>query len=349
MMKMRKLGRSNLEVSHFCLGTMTWGSQNTLEEGHAQIDCALDHGINFIDTAELYPTTPQSEETVGSTESIIGEWFARTGRRQEVILATKIAGPGNSTVRKPQTGPIDPPTIRLALEGSLRRLKTDYVDLYQFHWPNRGSYHFRQNWTFDAGRQPRNQRAQFLDVLETIQDLVQEGKIRHIGLSNETAWGTAAWIRVADAHGLPRMVSIQNEYNLLCRHFDLDLAEVSHHEDVGLLAYSPLAAGALTGKYRNGTIPPGSRASINPTLANRLNAHSIPVVAEYVALARQHGLDPVHMALAFCASRPFMASVILGATSMAQLAHDVAAAEVALSPEVLAGIAAIRRENPMPI
>ncbi|WP_111428289.1 aldo/keto reductase [Rhodobacteraceae bacterium DSL-40] len=348
-MKKRTLGRSDLVVSEFCLGSMTWGSQNTMEEGHAQIDCALDHGMNFIDTAELYPTTPQSPGTVGQTELIIGEWFARTGRRSEVILASKIVGPGNSTVRPPKTGPISPETLRVALEASLRKLKTDYIDLYQLHWPNRGSYHFRQNWSFDPSGQPKDQRGEFREILETIAGFVAEGKIRHFGLSNESCWGAAVWLEVAEAHGLPRVVSIQNEYNLLCRHFDLDLAELSHQEDVGLLAYSPLAAGLLTGKYAGGAVPEGSRASINPTLHHRRTEQAEAATEAYAALARAHGLEPAHLALAFCASRPFMGSVILGATSVEQLATDIAAAEITLTDDVRSGIEEIRRTYPMPM
>lgn len=348
-MKKRNLGRSDLNVSAFCLGTMTWGSQNTEAEAHAQIDCALDHGINLIDTAELYPTTPQSKETVGATERFIGSWFEKTGRRGDVILATKIAGPGNSTVRAPEkTPPISPASIRVALEASLEKLRTDYIDLYQLHWPNRGSYHFRQSWTFDASGQEKNQREQFREVLEALAGHVREGRIRHVGLSNESAWGTAAWLEVAEAHNLPRMVSIQNEYSLLCRYFDLDLAELCHHEDVGLLAYTPLAAGLLTGKYADGAIPEGSRASINGNLGGRLNDRSVAVASEYVALARKHGLDPARMALAFCAERPFIGSVILGATSTEQLETCIGAAGVTLSEEVRAGIAGIHRANPIP-
>ncbi|MEM8570032.1 MAG: aldo/keto reductase [Pseudomonadota bacterium] len=348
-MKTRRLGRSDLEVSLYCLGSMTWGSQNSADEGHAQIDYALDRGINFIDTAELYPTTPASVEATGDTERIIGEWFAKTGRRKDVIVATKIVGPGNSTVRPPSTEPISPATLRIALEGSLERLQTDYIDLYQLHWPNRGSYHFRQNWHYDPASHTKNHTDEFREILEALAGYIAEGKIRHVGLSNETAWGTALWMRVAEDHGLPRMISIQNEYSLLCRYYDLDLAEVSHQEDVSLLCYSPLAAGILTGKYAGGAVPEGSRGSLNPSLHGRMTDRAGAAVEAYVALAREHGLAPAHLALAFCASRPFMGSVILGATSMEQLAHDIDAAEIELSAELLDGIAAIHRDHPMPI
>lgn len=348
-MKMNQLGRSALRVSNFCLGTMTWGSQNTEAEGHAQIDLALGHGVNFLDTAEMYPTTPLSAETSGETERIIGSWLARTGRRGDVVLATKIVGIGNRSVPGRDGAPISPATLRTALEGSLARLRTDHVDLYQLHWPNRGSYHFRQNWSFDPSRQSRSEPDRLAEIVDALGAFVAEGKIRAWGLSNDSAWGTAKAISLAEAAGLPRPASIQNEYSLVCRHFDLDLAELCRHEDLGLLAYSPLAAGILTGKYLDDALPEGTRATINKGLAGRLGPHSQPAVADYVALARDHGLDPAQMALAFCAERPFMASVILGATSLDQLRTDLGAAEVTLTDEIRAGIAEIRRRHPMPI
>jgi len=347
-MQKSPLGTSDLMVSRLCLGSMTWGTQNTAGEAFEQIDYALDHGMNFIDTAELYPTTPTSTQTVGDTERIIGRWFELTGRRNDVILATKIAGEGNRTVR-PDGAPIGPDTLRAALDGSLDRLKTDHVDLYQLHWPNRGSYHFRRNWTFDPTRQPDGQADDFQGILKTLAEFVASGKVRYIGLSNESAFGLATCLDLARRHGLPRVVSIQNEYSLLHRLFDLDLAEMCHHERVGLMAYSPLAAGLLSGKYEEGLVPSGSRASINPTLFGRRSAASAPVVTAYVALARQHGLDPAQMALAFCVGRPFMTSTIIGATSMAQLSANVAAADLKLSAEVMDGIAAIHRRHPVPL
>lgn len=347
-MKTHSLGRSDLRVSRYCLGTMTWGAQNTQEEAHAQIDHALDRGINFLDTAEMYPTTPPSAATAGDTERIIGEWFARTGRRSEVVLATKIVGKGNHTIR-PGGAPINPETLRIALEGSLRRLRTDRIDLYQLHWPNRGSYHFRQNWAYDPSTQTRGQIDEMLAILETLGAFADEGKIRHIGLSNETAWGTANFLNLAEAQGLPRVVSIQNEYSLLHRIFDLDLAELCHHEEVGLLAFSPLAAGLLTGKYLAGARPPGSRGAINRTLGGRFGPRSEAACAAYVRLARDHGLDPAQMALAFCATRPFVGAVILGATTMDQLRTDIGAADLTLAPELMDAIAALHQQHPMPL
>jgi aryl-alcohol dehydrogenase-like predicted oxidoreductase len=342
------LGRSALRVSRFCLGTMTWGSQNDEAEAHAQIELALERGAGFLDTAEMYPTTPLSAETFGETERIIGAWIARSGRRDRIVLATKIVGAGAATSGR-GGAPIAPDTLRTALEGSLRRLRTDYVDLYQLHWPNRGSYHFRRNWDFDPFAQERGEAERLRAILETLAALQGEGKIREIGLSNETAWGAAKFLELAEAQGLPRMVSIQNEYSLLHRIFDLDLAELCRHEDLGLLAYSPLAAGLLTGKYRGGARPPGSRATIVPTLHGRISEHSAPAVEAYVALAREHGLDPAQMALAFVASRPFTASVILGATSRAQLETDLGAADLVLPDAVRAGIARIHRRHPIPL
>lgn len=348
-MKTRRLGRSDLEVSHFCLGTMTWGSQNTEREAFAQIDYALDQGINLLDTAEMYPTTPLAAATSGETERIIGSWLRKTGRRADVVIATKIVGIGNKTVPDRDGAPITPESIRTALEGSLQRLGTDYVDLYQLHWPNRGSYHFRQSFTYAPETQRRGEAEAMLAILATLDALCDEGKLRHVGLSNETAWGTGTFLDLAERHDLPRVVSIQNEYNLVCRLFDLDLAELCHHEDVGLLAFSPLAAGFLTGKYAGGARPVGSRAAINGDLGGRISAHSEPVVQAYVDLARAHGLDPAQMALAFVASRPFTASVILGATTMEQLRTDIAAAELTLSPELQQGIADLYRRHPRPI
>lgn len=252
-MKQNLLGRTGISVSEICLGTMTWGTQNTEAEAHQQMDYAIENGVNFFDTAELYPTTPVSAETQGRTEEYIGSWFEKTGRRDQVVLATKVAGSGRDYIRGGRD--IDAAAIREAVDTSLKRLKTDYIDLYQVHWPNRGTYHFRGAWGFDAsGQDKKRTLAEITEKLETLGELVKAGKIRAIGLSNESAWGTQKYIDIAEAKGLPRVATIQNEYNLLYRSFDLDMAEVAHHEDVGLLAYSPLAAGLLTGKYQNSTL-----------------------------------------------------------------------------------------------
>lgn len=347
-MKQRLLGRTGIAVSEICLGTMTWGTQNTENEAHEQMDYALENGVNFFDTAELYPTTPVSAETQGRTEDYIGTWFEKTGKRDQVVLATKVAGSGRDYIRGGRD--IDAAAIREAVDTSLKRLKTDYIDLYQIHWPNRGTYHFRGVWSFDAsGQETKRTLAEITEKLETLGELVKAGKIRAIGLSNESAWGTQKYIDIAEAHGLPRVATIQNEYNLLYRSFDLDMSEVSHHEEVGLLAYSPLAAGLLTGKYQNGSYPPGSRGTINKDLGGRLQPRQDAPVKAYLELAAQHGLDPAQLAIAFCLTRPFMASVIIGATKMEQLKTDIAAADVELSEDVLKAIAAIHRQYPMPI
>ncbi|RKF16377.1 aldo/keto reductase [Roseovarius spongiae] len=346
-MKMNPLGRTGLRVSELCLGSMTWGTQNSEAEGHAQIDRALDAGVNFIDTAEMYPVNPKSAETQGRTEEVIGSWFARTGRRDDVILATKISGEGYQVVR--DGAPISPATIRAAVEGSLKRLRTDHIDLYQLHWPNRGSYMFRQNWTYDpSGQNTARVLADMEDTLGALEREVERGTIRHVGLSNESAWGTAQWLRLAEAGRGPRMASLQNEYSLLCRLYDTDLAELSVHEDVGLLAFSPLAAGLLTGKYQGGAVPPGSRMTYVADLGGRVTKRMPDAVQAYLDIAARHGLDPVQMALAWVAQRPFTASVIFGATSPAQLDLALGAADVTLPDEVLRDIDAAHRAHPMP-
>ncbi len=346
-MEYRNLGRSDLAVSVICLGSMTWGTQNSEAEGHAQIDYALDRGVNFIDTAELYPSNPLSAETVGRTEEIIGTWVANSGRRDQVIIASKVAGNGISYI---QDGiGISPEKIRVSLEGSLRRMQTDYVDLYQLHWPNRGSYHFRQNWNYDPTTQDTQQTLDHIHaVLEYLGELVAAGKIREIGLSNETCWGTSQFLRIAESSNLPRVVSLQNEYSLMYRSHDLDLAELSHHEQVGLLPYSPLACGMLTGKYQDGARPAGSRLTINPDLWGRASDAVWPVVDQYLAIARKHGIDPAQMAIAFCNQRPFVTSSIIGATSIEQLSINLGAAELELDKEVLEDIHKVYRLHPIP-
>jgi aryl-alcohol dehydrogenase-like predicted oxidoreductase len=347
-MKTNLLGRTGLKVSEICLGTMTWGTQNSDTEAHEQLDYALGQGVNFIDTAEAYPTTPSSVEVVGRTEEIIGSWLHKRGRRDEIVLASKVAGKGNRNIR--DGAPISAGAIRTAIEQSLRRLRTDYLDLYQLHWPNRGSYHFRQSWNYDpSGQDAAAVKAEIEEILDALDRLVKAGKVRHIGLSNETAWGTGQYLAIAEARNLPRVASIQNEYSLMHRIFDLDLAELSLNEDVGLLAYSPLAAGMLTGKYSGGAIPAGSRGSINKGLGGRLSASSLEVADSYGEAARRHGLEPAQMALAFCLSRPFITSVIIGATSMDQLRTNIAAADLELSDDVRAEIASIHRRHPIPL
>ena len=346
-MERRQLGRTGIEVSALCLGTMTWGTQNTVEEAHAQIERALDAGVDFMDTAEMYPVNPVSAETIGRTERIIGLWFERVARRDNVILATKHSGEGLGYVR--EGAPISPDTIPEAIEGSLRRLKTDYIDLYQFHWPNRGSYMFRQNWTYDPTGKDRAAIIQNMeDCLGALQREVERGTIRAFGLSNESAWGTAQWLAAAERTGGPRVASVQNEYSLLCRLYDTDMAELSVHEDVGLLSFSPLGAGYLTGKYQGGAVPKGSRMSLSPEMGGRKTDRVLGAVDAYLEIAGRHGLDPTQMALAWCLTRPFMCSVIFGATREDQLELALGAADVTLSDEVMAEIDAAHRAHPMP-
>jgi aryl-alcohol dehydrogenase-like predicted oxidoreductase len=344
-MEYRKLGRTGLDISLIGLGTMTWGFQNTQDDGFEQMDCALERGVNFFDTAEMY-AVPPSADTYGKTETIIGNWFASRNNRDKVILASKITGPGLPWIRDGQD--INKKNIQLALEGSLNRLQTDYIDLYQLHWPNRGSYHFGQSWDFAPDFDVKAEEDNFLEVLYTLQSLIKEGKIRHIGLSNETAWGMTRWLTLAEQNNLPRMASIQNEYSLLCRYFEPDLSEIALHEDCGLLAWSPLCRGVLSGKYLNGARPEGSRLTIETRPDHRAHDNTEIATQKYVELAHQHGLDPGQMALAFVNSRPFISSTLIGATSMQQLKTDIDSVEVNLSEEVLKGIAGIRRNYPMP-
>ena len=346
-MKYVQLGRTDLKLSELCLGSMTWGTQNTMEEGHAQIDRALDAGINCIDTAEMYPVNPVSKETIGKTEEVIGEWFARTGRRQDVILATKHSGEGLRHVRN--GAPISKDTIAKTIEGNLKRLQTDYIDLYQFHWPNRGSYMFRKNWDYDPSSQNRTETVDnMLECLEELQKQVDAGKIRHFGLSNESAWGTAQWLRLSEEHGLPRVQSMQNEYSLLCRMYDTDMAELSVNEDVGLLAFSPLATGLLTGKYDGDVIPQGSRRELGASLGGRVTPRVWPAVKAYEEIADRHGLDVTQMSLAWCRTRPFMCTAIFGATTLEQLEVALGSVDVELSDEVLKEINQAHRAHPMP-
>lgn len=347
-MKYRPLGRTGLSVSEICLGTMTWGSQNSEADAHAQMDLAIEMGVNFFDTAEMYPTTPMTAETVGRTEEFIGSWFAARGNRDDVVLATKITGEGNAKVRDGE--PITAAAIRRAVDASLKRLQTDYIDLYQLHWPNRGSYHFRQNWTFDpSGQKPDAVKANIEEVLHELGEQTKAGKIRHVGLSNESAWGVMQFVSIAERDGAPRVASIQNEYSLMHRIFDLDLAETSVNEQVGLLAYSPLAAGLLTGKYTAGAIPPGSRGSINKGLGGRHTDYSVMVADEYCEVARHHGLDPAQMAIAFCLTRPFMTAAIIGATDLDQLKNAISAADIVLGEDVMKDIQAVYRRHPLPL
>ncbi|MEZ0212867.1 MAG: aldo/keto reductase [Xanthobacteraceae bacterium] len=347
-MQYRPLGRTGLAVSALSLGTMTYGQQNTEAEGHAQLDAALDAGINLLDTAELY-SIPPKPETAGSTERVIGTWLRARGNRDKVILATKAVGRSDMTWFRDDGAPGRPTRgqLREAVEKSLKRLQTDYIDLYQLHWPGRpiqwGSNPTR--WHPQEGDETPIE-----ETLAALGELVSEGKLRHIGLSNESAWGTMRFLDLAERSGLPRVASIQNAYSLLNRTFEVNLAEVAVREDVGLLAYSALAQGYLTGKYQHGARPPGARS----TLFNRGQRYETPgseaAIDDYLAIARDFGLDPAQMALAFAMSRPFTTSVILGATTMGQFANAMAAAELTVTPELAERIDAVHqlRGNPCP-
>ncbi|MEM9147310.1 MAG: aldo/keto reductase [Pseudomonadota bacterium] len=346
-MRRTQLGRTGIEVSAFCLGTMTFGTNTDEDESFRQLDASLDYGIDFLDTAEMYPVNPVRKETIGVTEEIIGRWIAKTGRGKDYVIATKCAGENRSFVREGRL--VDGAVIREACEGSLRRLQTDCIDLYQLHWPNRGSYHFRQIWTYDPTKQDRAATVQHMDdAMGALGELVTEGKIRAFGLSNESAWGTAQWIAAGERSGGPRIAAIQNEYSYLCRMpYDGDMAELGHNEDVTLLAFSPLATGFVTGKYLDGALPKGSRHHIaggSPRSSPRLD----DAVRAYLEVATSHNLDPVHMAMAFCLQRPFPCIPIFGATTMAQLAHIAEGRELVLSEEVLADLSAAHRAHPMP-
>lgn len=343
-MKYRKLGRTDLEVSLICLGTMTWGLQNTESEGHEQMDYALEQGINFFDTAELY-AVPPSEDTYGKTEEIIGTWFQQSGHREKVILASKIASNGLPWIR--DGGDITSDGIKIALEGSLKRLQTDYIDLYQLHWPNRGGYSFSQHWEYAPNFNKDEVIESFMDILETLADLVKEGKIRHVGLSNETSWGTMKWLRLSEEHNLPRMASIQNEYSLLNRLFDTDLHEVAMAEDCGLLAWSPLAGGMISGKYLDGARPKGTRWDIDPRFLQRDTQKANMAVKDYIAIAKKYNLDVCQMALAFVNQQPFVTSNIIGATSMEQLKSNIASVDITLSQDVLNDITDTFKQFPM--
>ena len=331
------------EVSKICLGTMTWGQQNTEAEAHEQISYALDHGINMLDAAEMYPVPPRAE-TQGRTEEYIGTWFKKTGLRQKYILATKAAGP-NPEFHYLRGGPrFTREQLMEAVDGSLRRLQTDCIDLYQLHWPDRYTNFFGQRGYFHR-EQPETP---IDETLRALQELVAAGKIKTIGLSNETPWGTMKFLDLADREGLPRVESIQNPYGLLNRTYEIAMAEVSHREDVGLLAYSPLGMGLLTGKYRHGAKPEGSRMAVFERFTRYDGAETLEATEQYLQLADEHGLNPTHMALAFVNTRPFLLSNIIGATTMEQLKMNIDSLDVNLSKDVLKGIEAIQQRLPNP-
>ena len=341
----RPLGRTGLQVSALALGTMTWGEQNSEAEAFAQIDRARAAGINFMDTAEIYPVPPRAQ-TAGATETIIGNYFQRHGGREQWILASKAAAPGNgiSHIRGGRNH-FDRANLVAAVEGSLARLHTDYLDLYQLHWPDRRTNFFGQ---LGYAHDPDAHLTPIEDTLEVLAELVQSGKVRHIGLSNETPWGVQRFLHLAETRGWPRVASIQNPYNLLNRSFEVGLAEIAIREEVGLLAYSPLAFGVLSGKYENGARPASTRLSLFERFQRYNNPQARRAASAYVALAREHGVDPAQLALAFVTRQPFVTSNILGATSLEQLDSNLASLELTLSDELLAGIERIHTEQPNP-
>ncbi len=344
-MRQVELGRSGIRASEWSLGTMTFGNQTPEADAHRQMDMALEAGVTLWDCAEMYPVNPVRKETVGRSEEFLGSWFASRGGRDRVVLATKAAGP-DSAVREEGYGD---GTVRRACEASLRRLRTDVIDLYQLHWPEREHYHFRKHWRFDPrGAERATVIAQMDDVLGQLSDLVAEGKVRAVGLSNETCWGILSWRDRAEAGRAPRMETVQNEYSLLCRLYDTDMAEMAVMEGVTLLAYSPLAAGLLTGKYQGGAVPPGSRKSINGNLGGRATPRAEAAVEAYHALAREAGMDPVHMALAWHRTRPFPSVPIFGATTAEQLGRTLKGIDVEVPTDLAKRIDAVNRDHPMP-
>ena len=342
-MNYRKLGNTDLDLSTICLGTMTWGEQNTQEEGFEQMDYALDQGVNFWDTAELYAVPPKAE-TFGHTETIIGNWFKKNKKRDKVILATKVAGPSRKYLRNGENSFVGK-NLDQAINDSLKRLKTDYIDLYQLHWPERnvnnfgklGYSHKENNWN------------EFEDVLDNLKKYIDIGKIRYVGLSNETPWGVMNYLKLSKDKNLPRMMSIQNPYSLLNRSYEVGLAEISIREKIGCLAYSPLASGYLSGKYRNGIFPKGSRMERDFDFWTRYRKPNVDkVVEEYYKISKKYGLDISQMSIKFCEVQDFMTSVIIGATTMEQLKTDIESVKVKLDEEVIKEINEIQKIFPNP-
>ncbi|WP_070972317.1 NADP(H)-dependent aldo-keto reductase [Vibrio sonorensis] len=344
-MQYTKLPHSTLEVSKIALGTMTFGEQNSQKEAFSQLDYALERGVNFIDTAEMYPVPPKAK-TQGLTETYIGNWLEKRSNREKIVLATKVAGPRNTPYIREHMS-LDRRNIHMAVDDSLQRLKTDYIDLYQLHWPQRQTNCFGQlNYPYPDSKE----EVTLVETLEAMAELVKAGKIRYIGLSNETPWGVMSYLRLAEKHELPRVVSIQNPYNLLNRSFEIGLSEVSHYEGVKLLAYSPLAFGCLSGKYLNGLRPANARCTLFERFARYFTPLGIEATQAYVNVAKEFGLNPAQMALAFVNQRPFVASNIIGATQLEQLKDNIDSVELELSDEILERLqeVGITYSNPCP-
>ena len=344
-MKFKKLGHTNIDVSLICLGTMNMGEQNTQEEGFEQMDYSFEQGVNFFDTAEVYAVPPR-QETYGKTEEIIGNWFIKSKKREKIILATKMVGPGVEWIRN-GGGNYTEKNITIAINSSLKRLQTDYIDLYQLHWPERNTNYFgKRNYEHDSGEGEWNDLE---SVLKALKKFVDQGKIKYIGISNETPWGLTKFLEIAEQLNLPRIVSVQNPYNLLNRAYDIGMSEISCREKVGLLAYSPLAIGYLSGKYRDNQIPKNSRIGLFGDFWTRYKEDNAKkAVDDYYKLAKENGLTLTQMSLAFVNSRPFMTTNIIGATTMEQLKENIGTADIELSDEIIEKINLIHSNNPNP-
>ena len=346
-MNYKKLGSTSIDVSTICLGTMTWGEQNSKADGFEQMDYAIDNGVNFWDTAEIY-AIPMREKTYGETENIIGEWFIKTKKRDKVILATKVSGPTSKEYIRGGGCSYDKKGMSEALDKSLKRMQTDYIDLYQLHWPERNTNFFGKQG-YEHNSNEKNWIA-FEEILENLKKFVDAGKIRYVGLSNETAWGLAKCLELSKLKNLPKMMAVQNPYNLLNRTYEVGLAEISVREQSGLLAYSPLAFGYLTGKYRNNNMPKGSRIDLFKDFTRYNNENSIKAIEEYYKISQKFNLDFAQMSIKFCEIQPFVTSVIIGATTMQQLKTNVESVNVKLNNEIINEINKVQKiyQNPCP-
>ena len=343
-MKFKKLGTTDLDVSLICLGTMTWGTQNTEKDAFDQMDYSLAEGVNFFDTAELYSVPPNSD-SYGKTEVMIGNWFEKRKNRKKIILASKVAGPGCSWIRGGKNN-FDEKTIGEAIDGSLKRLKTDYIDLYQLHWPERSTNYFgTREYTVDSDEGKWNS---FESVLEALGKFIKSGKIRYIGMSNETPYGLSRYIELSKSKKLPRMMSVQNPYNLVNRTYEIGMSEISIREKCGLLVYYPLATGALSGKYRNGQMPKNSRQALFKGWERHLNPLALKAYEEYFKLAKENNMTMAQLAQAFVNTRPFVTSNIIGATTMEQLKENIDSVNIELSDEIMNKINIIHNNNPNP-
>lgn len=343
-MKYTTLPNTDIKVSKICLGTMTWGNQNTQDEGFAQMDLALDKGVNFFDVAELYPV-PAEAKTYAETERIIGNWFAKTGNRDKVVLATKIAGPGDYTAHIRTTG-FSKQALNEAVDNSLKRLQTDYIDLYQLHWPERNTN------TFGVRDYVHNTNDgwedNFNEILHNLDEIIKSGKIKHVGLSNEKAWGTMRYLEESKHNNLPKMITIQNAYSLLCRPFEGDLAEIAHRENIGLLAYSPMAFGVLSGKYIKGSAADNARLKLFPRFSRYSSDQATEATKRYLQIAEDNGMSLAQMSLAFVNQRPFVTSSIIGATNIEQLEENIDSINITLSDDVLKAINNVHAAIPNP-